>query len=83
MYGKYSTRVCVKRLIQYKAKPSAVFASRHPPEYCIFRTHKQGGAFSVILYFMVTSGSEQFYLVLKLLQFSVIRMSVSVHIIYF
>ena len=24
-----------------------------PPEYCIFRTHKQGGALSVILYFLV------------------------------
>ena len=24
-----------------------------PHEYCIFRTHKQGGALSVILYFLV------------------------------
>ena len=24
-----------------------------PPEYCIFRTHKQGGALRVILYFLV------------------------------
>ena len=24
-----------------------------PPEYCIFRTHKQGSALSVILYFLV------------------------------
>ena len=24
-----------------------------PPEYCIFRTHKQGGALTVILYFLV------------------------------
>ena len=46
-----------------------------PPEYCIFRTHKQGGALSVILYFLVTSGSEQFSLVLKPLRFSVIRIS--------
>ena len=30
MYRKYSTRVCVLRLIQHQAKPSAVFASRHP-----------------------------------------------------
>ena len=29
-YGKYSTRVCVERLIQHEAKPSAVFASRYP-----------------------------------------------------
>ena len=29
MYGKYSTRVCVERLIQHEAKPRAVFASRH------------------------------------------------------
>ena len=24
-----------------------------PPEYCIFRTHKQHGALSIILYFLV------------------------------
>ena len=54
-----------------------------PPKYCIFRTHKQGGALSVILYFLVMSGSEQFSLLLKPLRFSVIRISVSVHIIYF
>ena len=54
-----------------------------PSEYCIFRTHKQGGALSVILYFLVASGSERFSLVLKPLRFSVIRISVSVHIIYF
>ena len=30
MYGKYSGRRLVERLIQYEAKPSAVFASRHP-----------------------------------------------------
>ena len=47
VYGKYSTRGCVERLIQHEAK------LRHPPEYCIFRTHKQGGALSVILYFLV------------------------------
>ena len=33
-----------------------------PPEYCIFRTHKQGGALSVTLYFLVASGSERFSL---------------------
>ena len=30
VYRKYSTRGCVERLIQHEAKPSAVFASRHP-----------------------------------------------------
>ena len=74
MYGKYSTRRHVERLMQYGAKPSAVLASRHPLSAdFFFRTHKQGGALSVILYFLVTSGSERFSLVLKLLRFSVIR----------
>ena len=36
-----------------------------PPEYCVFCTHKQGGALSVVLYFLVTSGWERFSLVLK------------------
>ena len=37
MYGKYSTRVCVERLIELEAKPSAVFASRHPRVlYCSY-----------------------------------------------
>ena len=75
-------RGCVEKLIHHKAKPSAVFASRHP-RYCIFHTHKQGSALSDKLYFLVASGLERFSLVLKLLRFSVIRISVSVHIIYF
>ena len=54
-----------------------------PPENCIFHTHKQGGALSVILYFLVASGLERFSLVLKPLRFSVIRISISVHIVYF
>ena len=59
MYGKYSTRVCVERLIQHEAKPSAYLQAEccicleTPPEYCTFRTHKQGGALNVILYFLV------------------------------
>ena len=40
-----------------------LYLPRDTPEYCIFRTHKQGGALSVILYFLVASGSERFYLV--------------------
>ena len=46
-------RGCVERLIQHEAKPSAVFASRHPPSTVFCCTHKQGGALSVILYFLV------------------------------
>ena len=30
-----------------------LYLPRDTPEYCIFRTHKQGGALSVILYFLV------------------------------
>ena len=40
------------RQIQHSASPRAVLASRHTPSYCIFRTHKQGGALSIILYFL-------------------------------
>ena len=40
MYGKYSTKVCVERLIQHEVKPSAVFALRHPPS-AVFLKHRQ------------------------------------------
>ena len=53
MYGKYSTRVRVKRLIQLEAKPSAVFASRHPPSAVSFIYTSIGGALTVILDFLV------------------------------
>ena len=53
MYEKYSMRVCVERLIQHEAKPSAVFASRHPPSAIFFVHTSIGGALSVILYFLV------------------------------
>ena len=53
VYGKYSTRGCVKRLIQHKAKPSAVFASRHPSSAVFFIHTSIGGALCVILYFLV------------------------------
>ena len=43
----------VKRLIQYKAKPSAVFASRHPPSTVFFIHTSIGGHLTVILYFLV------------------------------
>ena len=29
-----------------------LYSPREPPKYCIFNTHKQGGALSVILYFL-------------------------------
>ena len=47
----------VERLIQHEAKPSAVFASRHPSS-TIFFIHKQGGALSVILYFLRLARSD-------------------------
>ena len=53
MYGKYSTRGCVERLIQHEVKQSAVFASRHPPSAVFFIHTRIGGALSVILYFLV------------------------------
>jgi len=48
VYGKYSIRGCVERLMQHEAKCSAVFASRHSPKCYIFRTHKQRQWFLVI-----------------------------------
>ena len=53
MYGKYSTRGRVERLIQHEAKPSAVFASRYPPRAVFFVHTSIGGALNVILYFLV------------------------------
>ena len=53
MYGKYSTRRRVERLIQHEVKPSAVFASRHPLSIVFFIHTSIGGALSVILYFLV------------------------------
>ena len=38
---------CVEMLMQCEVKPSIV------SECCVFCTHKQGGALSVILYFLV------------------------------
>ena len=46
MYEKYSTTGCVERLIQHKAKPSAVFASRHSPS-AVFFIHTCGGALTI------------------------------------
>ena len=83
---------CVQK-IQYKGvcreantargKAECCICLETPPKYCIFRTHNQGSALSVTLYFLVASGSERFSLVLKPLRFLVIRISVSVHTIYF
>ena len=53
MYGKYNTRGHVERLIQHEAKPSAVFASRHPPSAVFFIHTSIGSALTVILYFLV------------------------------
>ena len=43
----------VERLIQHEVKPSAVFASRHPPSAVFFIHTSIGGALTVILYFLV------------------------------
>ena len=53
---------CVQK-IQYKGvcqeantardKAECCICLETPPKYCIFHTHKQGGALSVILYFLV------------------------------
>jgi len=56
MYGRYSTRGHVERLIKHKAKPSAVFTSRHP----IFFVHTCSGASSDILYFLVVLSWNDF-----------------------
>jgi len=53
VYDKYSTRVCVERLIQHEAKPSAVFASRHSPSAVFYIHTSIGSALIVILYFLV------------------------------
>ena len=55
-------RACVRK-IQYEGMCQEANTARGeaeccicletPPECCIFRTHKQGGALSVILYFLV------------------------------
>ena len=50
---KYSTKGHVERLIQHEAKPSAVFALRHPLSAVFFVHTGIGGALSVILYFLV------------------------------
>ena len=50
MYGIYNTRGCFKKLIQHEAKPSAVFALRHPPSVVYTSI---GGALSVTLYSLV------------------------------
>ena len=55
---------CVRK-IQYEGVCRKANTTRGEAECCIFRTHKQGGALSVILYFLVTSGSAGFSLVLK------------------
>ena len=36
-----------------RGKAECCICLETPPEYCIFHTHKQGGALSVILYFLV------------------------------
>ena len=53
MYGKYSTRGRVERLIQLEAKPSVVFASRHPPSAVVFIHTSIGGALTDLLEFLV------------------------------
>ena len=58
-----------------RGKAKCCICLETPPEYCIFCTHKQGGALSVILYFLVASGSEQFSSVFEPLRFLVIRIS--------
>ena len=76
-------RGCVVRLIQHEAKPNAVFASRHPQILYFSYTPARRCFKCYIVLLAWSSGSEQFSLVLKPLRLSVIRISVSVHIIYF
>ena len=61
VYGKYSTRGHVKRPIQHEAKPSAVFALRHPPSAVFFVHTSIGSALSVTLYFLVVWLGAIFY----------------------
>ena len=42
MYGKYNMKGHVEMLIQHEAKPSAVFASKHPPS-AVFFIHTSRG----------------------------------------
>ena len=81
VYGKYSTRVRVERLIQHEAKPSAVFASRHPLSAVFFVHTSIGGALSVILYFLAIVWLRAIFSSTQTT--AVIRISVSVYIIYF
>ena len=57
MYGNYSTRGLVERLIQHEAKPSAVFAPPSavlaPPSVVFFLHTSLGGALTAMLYFLV------------------------------
>ena len=41
----------VRRLIQHEEKLSAVFALRHPPEFCNFYTHKHRWCFNCYIVF--------------------------------
>ena len=61
VYEKYNMRGHIERLIQHKAKPSAVFASRHPPSAVFFIHTSIGGAESVILYLLVVWLGEIFF----------------------
>ena len=51
VYGKYSRRRHVQRQTKHEAKLSAVFISRHAPEYCTFMNISTGSALSGILYY--------------------------------
>ena len=53
MYEKCSTRGCDERLMQYEAKLSAVFASRHPLSAVLFIRTSISSTLIAILYFLV------------------------------
>jgi len=57
VYKKYSTKGYVESLIQHEA---SVFASKHvhPPECCIFGTHKQKRCFKWYIVLLGTSWSS-------------------------
>ena len=77
VYGKYSTR---GRLIQHKAKLSVVFASRYSAVFFVLANI--GSALSVLLYFLVVLLGAIFLITQIASIVSVIKISVSCHIVY-
>ena len=49
VYGKYSTRRCVERLVQYETKPSAVLIFRHTPSAVFLYAQKHRQCFKCFI----------------------------------